>query len=228
MTNEKTQPNRLNIDNYWGCPCCDLLVKKQLLNYHQKANCPRCKKVLVQPVKNSIEKILALSIGALILFFPAILLPLMTLNLLGFSQGQSIAQSISAIYDEGYYLVAGIILITCIVVPLLKISILFFVSLSLFINNKFNNNIFKSNLMRRLVIISFRIYHSIEEWGMLEIYMLGIVVSVVKLEAMATLHFNLGLIIYIALIILTLLSSIFLDEELFWETIQKNTDDARY
>lgn len=160
---DRLDTEQLDIGQYWGCPCCDLLVKKRPVNYHQKANCPRCNKTLAQPVKNSVEKTLALSLGALILFFPAILFPLMTLDLLGFTQQQSILQSMLAVFHEGYILVAIVIFITCIMVPLLQMSILFYVSLALY----------KKLPLPRLHF-SFRIYHAIKEWGMLEIYMLAI------------------------------------------------------
>jgi paraquat-inducible protein A len=200
--------NEFDIKNYWGCPCCDLLVKKKPVNYHQKASCPRCNKVLAKPVKNSVEKTLALSLGALILFFPAILSPLMTLNLLGFSQQQSIVQSMLAVFQEGHALVAAVIFITCIMVPFLQMSILFYVSLALY-NNKH----------LPFIHFSFRVYHAIKEWGMLEIYMLAILVSVIKLEHMAKLSFNLGMVMFSVLLLLSLLSSVFLDEEYFWEKL---------
>ncbi|MFK5892517.1 MAG: paraquat-inducible protein A [Pseudomonadota bacterium] len=200
--------DKLDIKKYWGCPCCDLLVEKRPVNYHQKASCPRCNKTLARPVKNSVEKTLALSLGTLILFFPAILTPIMTLNLLGFSQQQSIVQSMLAVFQEGHALVAAVIFITCIMVPFLQMSILFYVSLALY-----------KNLHLPLIHFSFKIYHAIEEWGMLEIYMLAILVSVIKLEHMAELSFNLGMIMFGLLLILTLLSSVFLDEEFFWEKL---------
>jgi paraquat-inducible protein A len=205
---DQSETIQIDIKQYWGCPCCDLLVKKKPVNYHQKASCPRCNKTLSQPVKNSIEKTLALSMGALILFFPAILFPLMTLNLLGFTQQQSILQSMLAVFQEGYYLVAAVVFITCIMVPLLQTSILFYVSFALY-----------KDLHLPILHFSFRIYHAIKEWGMLEIYMLALLVAVIKLEAMAALSFNLGMILFSALLLLTLLSSVFLDEELFWEKL---------
>ncbi|MFK5983949.1 MAG: paraquat-inducible protein A [Pseudomonadota bacterium] len=201
-------PEPFDIEKYWGCPSCDLLVKKKPVNFNQKASCPRCNKTLRQPVKNSIEKTLALATGALILFCPAIFFPLMTLNLIGFTQEQSIFQSIVAVFNEGHNLVAMVIFITCILVPMFKISILFYVSLGLL-----------KKIQLPLMHVSFRSYHAIDEWGMLEIYMLAILVSIIKLESVAQLSFNLGLVLFTVFLLLSLLSSAFLDEELFWEKL---------
>lgn len=201
-------PGKTDYQQYWGCPCCDLLVKKQVLDYTQKAQCPRCHVVLSQPQKDSAQKTLALSIAALILFFPAVYLPLMSLNLLGYTQPQSIMQSIQVLFGEQYYFIAMIILITCVVIPLMKILILGYISLSVFQNHYLPH-----------AIALFRLYHGIEEWGMLEIYMLGILVSIIKLEGLADLQFDLGLILFILLLIMVVLSSSFLDEEYFWDQL---------
>ncbi len=213
---EQHTSHSFDINKYWGCPCCDLLVKKKPVNYHQKASCPRCKKVLEQPIKKTVEKTLALTLGALILFFPAIFYPLLTLNLLGLSQNQSIFQSIFSVFNDGYYLVALIIFITCILVPLFKISILFYVSLGLLKNWKLP-----------WMHFWFRIYHAIDEWGMLEIYMLAVLVSIVKLESIAHLQFDIGLVIFSVYLLLSLLSSTFLDEEYFWHHLGYRWDQKK-
>jgi len=198
----------MQIDNkkFWGCPSCDLLVKKKKIAYGQKAKCPRCKKTLSKPIENSIEKTLALTSGALILFFPAVFMYLMSLNLLGQMQQQSVFNSILAIFNEGYSLIALVLFLTCILVPFLKISILLYVSLGLY-----------KQWLLPFIHASFRIYHSIDEWAMLEIYMLGILVSVVKLHSVAQLDFNLGIVLFVVYLMLSLSSSAFLDEELYWD-----------
>lgn len=197
-------------EDYWGCPNCDLLVQKVVLEEQQKAACPRCGKVLYAPIYGSIEKTLAVSISALILFFPAMVLPIMTMNILGNIRSQTILQSVAAVFNDGHYIVAMMVFITCVLVPLLKITILFYVSLALF-----------RRIKLPLLRWSYRIYHHIDEWGMLEIYMLGIIVSIVKLEGMSDLSFNVGMLIFSCLLVVTLLSSVFLDEHLFWERIEQ-------
>ena len=196
-------------EKYWGCPCCDLLVEKVSLDYREKALCPRCNKTLQQPINKSVEKTLAISISALILFFPAMILPIMSMNILGNVRTQTVLESVFAVFNDGHFFVAILVFLTCVFVPLLKISILFYVSFALY-----------RKIKLPMLRFSYRVYHDIEEWGMLEIYMLGIIVSIVKLEGMSQLSFNIGLLIFACLLLLTLMSSVFMDEHFYWEKIE--------
>jgi len=205
---EKLVSEKLPSEQYWGCPCCDLLVEKVALNYQQKASCPRCGKTLQHPIHNSVEKTFAISISALMLFFPAMILPIMSMNILGNVRSQTVLESVFAVFNDGHFFVAILVFLTCVLVPLLKISILFYVSFALY-----------RKIKLPMLRFSYRVYHNIDEWGMLEIYMLGIIVSIVKLAGMSQLSFNIGMLIFASLLVVSLMSSVFMDEHLFWEEI---------
>jgi paraquat-inducible protein A len=59
----------------------------------------------------------------------------------------------------------------------------------------------------------------LDEWAMLEVYMLGIIVAVVKLSSMAELRFGFGLYAFVGLLIITSLLTGSLDKVLFWRRI---------
>jgi paraquat-inducible protein A len=61
----------------------------------------------------------------------------------------------------------------------------------------------------------------LEEWAMLEVYMLGIIVACVKLSSLADLKFGLGLFAYAAFLIITVMLSSGLDRVLFWQHIRQ-------
>ena len=63
-------------------------------------------------------------------------------------------------------------------------------------------------------------YH-LDEWVMLEVYLLSIIVACVKLMAIAPLKFGWGLYAFIALIIITAMLTSNLDEALFWQRIEQ-------
>jgi paraquat-inducible protein A len=72
-----------------------------------------------------------------------------------------------------------------------------------------------------LLPYAFRYYHYLDEWGMLEVYMLGVLVAVVKLSGMASVLPGIGLYCFIALLLVTTLMSSLLDEEGFWTRIEQ-------
>ncbi|MEN8259255.1 MAG: paraquat-inducible protein A, partial [Pseudomonadota bacterium] len=157
-----------------ACGECDLLLKALPAEAGSKVRCPRCGHVLAHPQKNSLETCLALSLAGLLLFVPANFLPILTLSVLGKTQTETMVSGVSALYRGGLWWVALLVALCSVVVPLGKLLLMFYVSACLKLGR------FPDNLGR-----SFRCYHQLDTWGMLEVYMLGILVAVVKLKDMA-------------------------------------------
>ncbi len=68
----------------------------------------------------------------------------------------------------------------------------------------------------------------IDEWAMLEVYTLGIIVACVKLASMAQLKFGFGLYAFVGLLIVNGMLTNSLDNYLFWRRIEQLTKtDAR-
>ena len=197
-----------------ACPDCDLLLKdtkeREGVAPGRKSSCPRCGSVLYSPRKNSVERTLALSLTGLILFFPAMLLPVMTLDAMGLEMATNLVHGIFVLFGSGFHAVAILVLLTGVAVPFIKLLVLFVVSLSIQ---------FKST--STLPILFFRLYQFLDEWGMLEIYMLGILVSIVKLKDLARLSYGMGLFCFTALLIITVCTAISLDEHRYWSLLDK-------
>jgi paraquat-inducible protein A len=193
-----------------ACPDCDLLLRDVTTGHGQKSRCPRCGSTLRLPKTHSIERTLALSLSGLILYWPAMFLPLMTLSTLGLKQSGNLIQGIHELFGAGFHLVAILVLLTGVLVPFVKLGLLFCTSLSL------RTGIRCPGLARM-----FRAYTSLDQWGMLEVYMLGILIAVFKLQDLASVAFGTGLYCFVLLLILTLFSSAALDHEIFWQRIDQ-------
>ncbi len=202
---------RQNLKGLTACPECDLLLKDIGVGVGFKSRCPRCGSVLFMPKKNPVERTLALSLTGLILFFPAMLLPIMTLNAMGLEQATNLVHGISVLFQSGFHMVSILVLVTGVAVPFIKLLVLFTVSLAISLKSS-----------RRLPILVFRAYHFLDEWGMLEIYMLGILVSIIKLKDLAQLSFDLGLFCFVALLMITICAAVSLDEHRYWVLMDEN------
>jgi paraquat-inducible protein A len=62
-----------------------------------------------------------------------------------------------------------------------------------------------------------RFLHGLQPWSMMEVFMLGILVSIVKLAKMAHIIPGISLISFIALIFVTAAMTVSLDSHLLWE-----------
>jgi len=199
-----------HIADLLACPDCDLLLEHKHIEPGQKACCPRCGHVLHAPKRNSVDKTLALALAGLIFFIPANFMPIMTLDTMGLKQAGSVLDGIQGIYDNGYFFVSLMVALTSLVFPLVKLSLLFYVSLHL-----------KLKRYPHDLPLFMRWYNHLDEWGMLEVYMVGILVTIIKLHHIAHIHYDFGLICFIGLLFVALSSSVSMDEHEFWERIEE-------
>jgi paraquat-inducible protein A len=163
--------------------------------------------------KDSIERTLVLSLAGLILFVPAMVLPIMTLDAMGIERTSNILQGIKVLFQDGFHMVAMVVLLTAVIVPFLKLLLLFYVSVAIRI---------KANLSNPA--LGFRFYQRLDEWGMLEIYMLGILVSITKLTDLAHVSYGIGLFCFVSLLAITLFSSVTFDKHQYWSLIGRSAD----
>ena len=210
----ETEIQKINISGLIACNGCDLLLEHVEVEPGLALFCPRCGKKLQAPKKNSVDKTLALSITALLLYLPAAFMPLMTLDTLGFEESGSIVDGVVRLYDRGYLFVSLLVLLTSLLFPLVKLSLLFVVSLS-----------FKLKRYPDSLPLLMRSFHHLDRWGMLEVYLIGILVTIIKMYHLANIHYDIGFFCFVGLLLATLCSSTAMDEHLFWDLIERKGEN---
>lgn len=192
-----------------ACPDCDLLMilPDNLPDAHYLA-CGRCGKTVSKSYNDSLSKVLALSFAGLLLYLPAMFLPLMTLSSIGIREKGNVVDTFISFLTSGYYLVALIVLCTAIIFPFLKLFLPFAVTLSLKLNHR--PSWLKSG---------FKLLKHLEEWGMVEVYLLGILITLIKMGGMASIDYNAGFFCFVALVLLSMAASVSLDEHAFWSSM---------
>ncbi len=207
----------MNSINFNACPECDLLISIAHPKIGEKHHCPRCNLLLLRPRKRSIERTFALSIAGFILFFPANFLPLVSITLLGNANTGILMSGVIALLTKNMWPVAIVVFLASILFPLIQISLSLLISGHLYFNRP---NRYLVNWMRWM--------HHLDEWVMLEVYMLSIIVACVKLMAISPLTFGWGLYAFIGLIIITTLLISNLDIPFFWQKIERLTQDINH
>jgi paraquat-inducible protein A len=173
-------------------------------------HCPRCDYVLYRPRSQSITKTFALSLAGLFLLFPANFLPIMGIKFLGKAHEGTIWEGVTVLFQEGMWFVALLVFLASIFFPVINMTFSLMISSHLYFgwqNDKLND------WMRYL--------ERIEEWAMLEVYLLGIIVACVKLSSMADLKLGLGLTAFVLLLIMNILLASNFDSALFWQGIDE-------
>jgi paraquat-inducible protein A len=196
------------LTDFTACPECDLLLNPSSPEIGDKAHCPRCGYLLQRPRKDSVERTLALSIAGLVLIFPANCLPLVGIKVLGNDNDGTLWTGVATLFDEGQWLVAVLVFLSSMLFPLTNIILALLISWYLHFNRP-----------HRYLAYWLRCLQHLEEWAMLEVYTLGIIVACVKLASMAELKFGFGLYAFVALLIINAMLVNSLDGYWFWQRI---------
>ena len=189
-----------------ACHECDLLQRVQPLPEGGVAQCMRCGAVLYRQKRDSLDRTLSLTIAALILFVVANTYPFLALKSGGLVKQTTLITGTKELYAQGMEVLALLVLFTSILAPLVHLLGMLYVLLPL----KFNR------LPRNLPGV-FRLVQRLQPWGMLEVFMLGILVSVVKLAKMAKIVPGIALFAFLVLIFVMAASSASLDPHLIWK-----------
>jgi len=189
-----------------ACHECDLLQHIPRQRQGGKAYCRRCNAVLHRSVRDSLDRTLALTFAGLVLFIVANSFPFLSFKMQGQVTQTTLATGVIDLYRQGMWELALLVLLTSIVVPLLQLLLLIYVLLPI----KFNRTPWKLAQV-------FRFQQSLGPWGMMEVFMLGILVAVVKLVEMAQIVPGLALWSFALLIFVLAGAAASLDPEIIWE-----------
>jgi paraquat-inducible protein A len=212
----ETQVATLPLEDLVACHECDLLMQKPRIEIGQGLECPRCGFELYSLRHQFDKRSLALVLTALMLYIPANFLPIMQLNLLGRTSQDTIWSGVVGLHESGMEGVALIVFLCSMGIPLLKLLCQLFVLLS--IHFRYG---------RAYGMLLYRIYHHLREWGMLEVYMMGILVSVVKLVDLADLTLGIGLACFIGLLLVQVWLEITMSPHQVWNALAERNAHAR-
>jgi paraquat-inducible protein A len=199
-----------DVNSLIACHECDLLHQRRPLPPDGSARCVRCGAVLYRRKRNSLDRVLALTMAGLVLFVIANMYPFLTFRLEAQIQKTNLITGVIELYRQGMWIVAGVVLITTVVLPFLELTGMLFVLVPL----KMQRRPWKLALL-------FRTMRSFRPWGMMEVFMIGILVAAVKLVKMANIIPGIALYAFMFLIFILAASSAALDPHIVWKTLDK-------
>ena len=162
-----------------ACEGCDALYRKVQLCRGEIAHCPRCGSELDRDDGRQRERILPLTVASLIMFLIANSFPIVEIELQGLRSQTTLFGAVLSLSAEGMSLVAMLVLATTILFPLLQLLFLLYLLLAL--RNQSDPQ-HPPPGFRWLV----HAMQNLRPWGMVEVFLLGVLVAVVKLSNMAT------------------------------------------
>ncbi len=190
------------------CHDCDLPNRVGVVPAGGAARCPRCDGLLYRSIPDTLDRTLAFALGGILLFVVANSFPFLAMVMQGNVTQTTLASGVSALFDQGRPLVAILVLATTILAPFLQLAATLYVMLPL----KFGARAPAAKLV-------FRLLHRVQMWSMMEVFLIGILVSLTKLVEMAEIVPGIALWAFVALIPIVAAASSSLDSHWVWERI---------
>jgi paraquat-inducible protein A len=175
-------------------------------------HCSRCHASLHLRKPDSLQRTVAMTIGAVILYFPANLLPVLRVEstLSGTRQSTIISGAVQ-FWQDGDYPVALIIFIASVMIPVLKILAISLLCLGAHFG-----------YWPRALTQLYRITEYIGRWSMVDVFVVAILVGVVQLGSVITINAGEGAFAFAGVVVLTMLASYSFDPRLIWDAAAKN------
>jgi len=191
-----------------ACHACDLLQYATALPVGTIAKCRRCDSVLYRHRRNSVDRTLALALAGLILFVVANAFPFLAFRMQGQIVQTTLVSGVRDLHAEGMTPLATLVLLTSVVAPLAELTALLYVLLPLRLRVRPWGGAQVFRLLRR-----------IQPWSMMEVFMLGVLVSLVKLADMAEIVPGIALWSFALLIVVLAAATASLDAREVWSRL---------
>ncbi|MEX3965413.1 paraquat-inducible protein A [Paraburkholderia sp. EG286B] len=161
-------------DKLIACHDCDALYRKPRLLGRQSARCSRCGATLYSSAASQLDRICAITVAALVTFIIAQSFPIIELDANGITTESSLFGALVVLWHEDMEIIAVIVFCATILFPLTEMVALLYVLLPVrrgFIPPGFDHVL--------------RAIQFVRPWGMLEVFMLGVLITIVKMVSLA-------------------------------------------
>lgn len=197
-----------------ACHDCGTIHRIGELPNGAAAKCTACGATLYRARHASIERTLAFTMAALVLFTVAHFFPFMTLELEGREQTATLLTGPIELWRSGMWPLAVAVFAAATLCPLLKLAAQVWVLAPL-------------DLGRRPWAAArvFRFVEILHPWAMMEVYLLGVIVAYVKLSDIATLHLGVALFAFVSLILAMIAAEAALEPHEVWEQLGPQADE---
>ncbi len=202
------KPDPASAPQLIACPECDLLQTEITLPPGGTALCQRCQAHLYRHTPNGLERSLVCTIASLILFFLANSFPIIGLELQKTRNATTLLGSVYYLFDHHLQLVAILVLMTTVIIPAIELFAMLAILLPI-----------RLGRVPHGVRWLFRMVQWSHPWGMVEVFMLGIIVSLVRVSDFAEVEPGVALFSFAGLIVLMTVGSYNFNRRELWAAV---------
>jgi len=194
-----------------ACHCCGMVHSIPVVGAKSVACCVRCRSVIRAGVHpRSVSRAAAFALAALVLYPLALFLPVMQIERFGYVSDASIWSGMVGLLGEGHWFIGMVVLLFSVIAPLGKLGLLFVLCVG------------RRHVPSRDRARAYKLVEFIGKWGMVDVLLVAVLVAVVKLGDVVTVTPGLGVMVFGAVVILSLIASSVFEPEAIWEERSKS------
>ena len=194
-----------------ACHECDMLQREISLPPGRVARCGRCGAELYRTAHRSIDPTLAFTLAAAVFFIVANAYPIVGLQIKGILNETTLLGTVVALWGQGMHTVSALVFLTTFLVPAAQLAVMSHLLVAL-----------KLGQTPAGFTVIMRILQAIKPWGMVEVFMLGIFVALVKLTHFASVIPGAALWCFGALTLLMAAAAATFDIRDVWDRVDRN------
>ena len=192
-----------------ACHECDLLITIAMLDDGATASCPRCGHTLAKNTSDALTRTLAFSLAAGISLIFSNLFPFLSLQASGLEQVMTLPRTAYELYLDGYWTIALLVMGPIMGIPALMLGTVAALMIPLLREQPAG-----------WLVPAARFLFFLSPWSMVEVFVIGVLVSLVKIGAMATVVLGISFWAYVAFAVCFIATLTNLDRVLLWRRIE--------
>jgi paraquat-inducible protein A len=198
-----------------ACHECDLLIELLPLAEGNKALCPRCGYVLTSSHCNAQNRVIAFAMSALIFMSLSFYFPFLTFSAQGQDRTVTLMQSITVMVTENFPSLAVLTFIAIIAIPALYLVSAIYVHVSV----KRSRLLVGTRSMLKMITY-------LQPWSMAEIFLIGILISFIKIMSLADVKLGLSFWSYVLFILSMTATILHIDKYRAWQWLKEKDNLA--
>ncbi len=196
------------------CHECDLLIAVPALDVGKKAYCPRCNYLLAANRPHALTMVFAFAVSGLVFLLLSIAFPFLGFSASGQERTVTLLQSILILVTEDLPSLAAIVFASIILIPGAFLIGAVYVSSAL----KLNRSLPGTVVVLRWILM-------LMPWSMAEIFLIGILVSFVKIVTFADVSLGLSFWSYVLFTVCMVVVTLYPDKRRLWARVRALNDD---
>ena len=199
-----------NSIHYLACPDCDCLYSAPEAPEGSRVVCARCSAKMLTRRANFVGHATALIIAAAIFFLLANLFPFITMKADYRESDMRLAGSMTGLAHQGFPVLAGMVATFMLAAPTFVLGAMLYILIPL-----------GRGVRGRWSVPLCRAMYEARRWNMVEVYLLGALVSLLKLEKLATLTLGVSFWAFVGFILCLASAVTIIDSAELWRKLEE-------